>query len=251
MVAFTTESPDDYNSLSIPLQFGKCEVKQCFNVTINDNLKVEPDEEFTLVLESPSHAAIVELNPQIATVTILDDDSESLSFFDTLLNMCFFPAEPIVIGYRPDYYNTTETLGSVELVIEVLNEVPAPWAFNVTVSTETNINFPAIASESIIVHTLLCQRVFPPTVPGVDYEQVDEMGLLFPKGETRIRHSIAIEQDGICEVASGPEENESFLSVIVDASGIGTVDVELPTAQVSIEDELEPECGMWLRPTLV
>ena len=90
MVAFTTESPDDYNFLSIPLQFGKCEVKQCFNVTINDNLKVEPDEEFTLVLESPSHAAIVELNPQIATVTIVDDDSESLSFFDTLLNLCFF-----------------------------------------------------------------------------------------------------------------------------------------------------------------
>ena len=85
----------------------------------------------------------------------------------------------------------------------------------------------------------------------MDYEQVDELGLLFPKGEIRIRHIIAIEQDGICEVASGSEENESFLSVIVDASGIGTVDVELPIAQVSIEDELEPECGMWLRPTLV
>ena len=60
--------------------------------------------------------------------------------------MSSFVVEPVIIGYRPDFYSVTETQEYVDLHI-VIDGPPAPWGFNVTVSTDSNITSPAIASK--------------------------------------------------------------------------------------------------------
>ena len=50
-------------------------MEKCFTVAIRYDLKVEPDEQFTLLLSETSHPAIY-IDPNTLTVTILNDDSE-------------------------------------------------------------------------------------------------------------------------------------------------------------------------------
>ena len=72
---------------------------------------------------------------------------------------------------------------------------------------------------------------------------VSGLVLYFEEGKQNISHTIYIKQDHICEMSSDPEDDELFQSVILSASGPGTVDIFNPTALISIEDQSEPECG--------
>ena len=57
-------------------------MEKCFNVAIRYDLKVEPDEQFTLLLSETSHPTIY-IDPDTLPVTILNDDSKDQnSLFD-------------------------------------------------------------------------------------------------------------------------------------------------------------------------
>ena len=71
-------APSDYGDISQVLTFSSSVSLQTVNVSIvNDNL-LEIDEVFTasLTLENTADAARVNLQPDSAEVTILDEDSE-------------------------------------------------------------------------------------------------------------------------------------------------------------------------------
>ena len=63
--------------------------------------------------------------------------------------------------------------------------------------------------------------------------------LQFNQGDTRVCHTITINQDEICENTP----NEDFLSNLTLASGIQPITVIREHARVIINDDMEPECG--------
>ena len=74
---------------------------------------------------------------------------------------------------------------------------------------------------------------------GEDYVAVIGMPLNFPRGTERVCHTITILQDDDCELLP---ENYFFSDLALD-SGIPDIVIDLPTAQVVIDDRVEPECG--------
>ena len=63
---------------------------------------------------------------------------------------------------------------------------------------------------------------------------------MFPRGTERVCHTVIINQDDECELLP---ENESFFSNLSLESGVGEIIIQLPTAEVIIDDTEEPECG--------
>ena len=63
--------------------------------------------------------------------------------------------------------------------------------------------------------------------------------LQFNQGDTRICHTITINQDEICE--NNPRED--FFSNIALASGIQPITAIRERAQIIIDDDMEPECS--------
>ena len=61
---------------------------------------------------------------------------------------------------------------------------------------------------------------------------------MFNPSDTRVCHTIIIQQDDICE----SDPNESFFSDLAYVSGIQTIIIDPPTAEVVIDDSAEPEC---------
>ena len=72
-----------------------------------------------------------------------------------------------------------------------------------------------------------------------DYlHQVEE--LEFNVGDTRVCHRVIIIDDNLCE-----RNSENFLSSLSDASGSFIV-FDFVVTEITIEDEMEPECGQFL-----
>ena len=77
-----------------------------------------------------------------------------------------------------------------------------------------------------------------PTVAGEDYTAVDGEELVFPRGSTRMCHTIDITNDDICE----SDPNEFFFSDLAYVSGDQPIAIAPSTARVVIDDSDEPEC---------
>lgn len=74
----TAREVKDYSKLQLTVPFSESDVDRlCINVTIIDDLLLENDESFTLLLTSADSAASVTRNT--TTVTILDDDLVTLT----------------------------------------------------------------------------------------------------------------------------------------------------------------------------
>ena len=161
-------------------------------------------------------------------------------------------AEPITIGYSPVFYMTSEQLGTV--VLTIVSDTTALWDFTISVSTDSEAaskfsNFPSheLTTEcgercplSVVLLYIVSTAL---AAPGSDYEELDGEVILFPAGADYVTHTINITQDTLCEIATNPEGDEQFLSVIQSTSGPGTVIVDQHLATVIIDDSSEPECG--------
>ena len=158
-------------------------------------------------------------------------------------------AEPITIGYSPVFYMTSEQLGTV--VLTIVSDTTALWDFTISVSTDSEAaskfsSFPShelttkCGERSVVLLYIVSTAL---AVPGSDYEELDGEVILFPAGADYVTHTINITQDTLCEIATNPEGDEQFLSVIQSTSGPGTVIVDQHLATVIIDDSSEPECG--------
>ena len=101
--------PGDYiggSGLSIPT-LSALVTSVTFRITIEDDMDPESTERFFVELSGMSLPGYVTLDPATATVTIMDDDI----------------ADPIVIGFRPYTYTVDESVGDVELTVEVISGV--------------------------------------------------------------------------------------------------------------------------------
>ena len=77
-----TVAPGDYTAFPspdhLPDAFTPASRRQCFNVVITDDAVAEPEEQFTvnLTLVANSNFSRITVDPDLATIIILDDDSE-------------------------------------------------------------------------------------------------------------------------------------------------------------------------------
>ena len=70
-----TVHSEDYQKLSVDLEFGSCETRRCVNVSIANDLINEPVEKFSLSLTAnPDYH--ISLFPTSAEVVIIDDDGK-------------------------------------------------------------------------------------------------------------------------------------------------------------------------------
>ena len=127
--------------------------------------------------------------------------------------ICFSIPAPILVGYDPVRYATTEEEGRLFLTIAVGNIGGAPRSFSLVVSTRNGT-----------AHS------------GLDYVPAN-LSIDFNAGETLRTHSIRIIPDNICE------NIEMFFSVIDSASG-ELITITTPRAVIAINDANELECGM-------
>ena len=81
------------------------------------------------------------------------------------------------------------------------------------------------------------------SAPGADYVEVVNELLLFETGEDTVGHTINITEDVLCEMFGSEEDEEVFLSSILEVSAPGTVIVERQMTSIFISDYQEPECG--------
>ena len=70
-----TVHSEDYQKLSVNLEFGSCETRRCVNISIANDLINEPVEKFSLSISAnPEHH--LSLFPTSAEVVIIDDDGK-------------------------------------------------------------------------------------------------------------------------------------------------------------------------------
>ena len=76
-----SESTKDYRALSSILEFEACDTRQCEDVIINDDLILELEEFFRVILSrTDSLDPRITLNPVNGVVHIIDNDCEKHSF---------------------------------------------------------------------------------------------------------------------------------------------------------------------------
>ena len=74
-ILYITVAPSDYGSLNMVLMFGECERRKCVNVTIVDDIQVEPDEYLTYHLDrTPGLNSRIQLDPVNGEIEIVDND---------------------------------------------------------------------------------------------------------------------------------------------------------------------------------
>ena len=81
--------------------------------------------------------------------------------------------------------------------------------------------------------------LFRYSVSPQDYDGVRGETLQFNQGDERITHNITINQDDECE----DDPNEFFFSNLALVSGVQPIAVIQPRAQITIIDDVEPECS--------
>ena len=83
------------------VEFEEYVVSKTFQITINDDLEIEGDEKFLVVLSDPRGGAV--LGPQrVAEVTIIDDDSRNIHLQNTLVDTSNFD-DPVIAGTTVTY----------------------------------------------------------------------------------------------------------------------------------------------------
>ena len=79
-------SGQDYGGRSTTLSFGACDDRSCMNVTIYNDVRVEPlVETFSVALSATSEDTRIRVNTHPSTVVIMDDDG-MLGNYMTLYN---------------------------------------------------------------------------------------------------------------------------------------------------------------------
>ena len=73
---YYSESPSDFTALMLEsVEFGECETRRCVNITIVDDLVLEMEESFIVVLNRTSQLdSRISLEPTTAEIVIVDDD---------------------------------------------------------------------------------------------------------------------------------------------------------------------------------
>ena len=69
-------APGDYTAVTVVLTFTPMESRVCYNVSVGNDVVYEGPEDFELVLRSNDN--LINLSPDIALITILDDDGNNL-----------------------------------------------------------------------------------------------------------------------------------------------------------------------------
>ena len=64
----------DYNAPSLPVSLSADNVESCVQIPIVDDVVIDPDEEFLVLLQTVSTIAIIRAGRESATVTITDND---------------------------------------------------------------------------------------------------------------------------------------------------------------------------------
>ena len=72
----TLTAGDDYTAIDTELTFSESVTRIPFNATLLEDILVEGDEDFGVRLELITVGTNVEVNPAMAPVKILDDDSK-------------------------------------------------------------------------------------------------------------------------------------------------------------------------------
>ena len=73
-------APDDYASVSVELTFDSSRDSQCVNISIENDNTLEGMEDFKVSLDSGNEER-VSLSPERATVSIIDDDGNTLVLY--------------------------------------------------------------------------------------------------------------------------------------------------------------------------
>ena len=77
MYTIFLESLADYETMNETLMFSICEIQQCVNVTIVNDLEEESDEIFSYSLEStPGLHPNIDLDPDVGNITIVSNDGK-------------------------------------------------------------------------------------------------------------------------------------------------------------------------------
>ena len=109
MAGDSATAPDDFTALADNLVFAPGVTVQTFSVALNDDALDEPDETFTVSLNSPISATLGV--PAQAVVSILDDDA------------------PPTVQFSQDDYGTLESAGSTTITVKL----SAPSGLTITV----------------------------------------------------------------------------------------------------------------------
>ena len=109
MAGDSATAPDDFTALADTLVFAPGVTVQTFSVALNDDALDEPDETFTVSLNSPISATLGV--PAQAVVSILDDDA------------------PPTVQFSQDDYSTLESAGSTTITMKL----SAPSSLTITV----------------------------------------------------------------------------------------------------------------------
>ena len=77
LTLITVVAPVDYEALSTTLMFAACETRRCVNVTIVDDIIVEPCEMFDVTLERiASVYSRISLSSMTTMIEIINDDGK-------------------------------------------------------------------------------------------------------------------------------------------------------------------------------
>ena len=74
-------SPMDYEGLSVLLEFAACETRQCVNVNIVDDFKIEQNENLFYAIErAPGLNPTIGLDPTPGEIVIVDNDGKIVQY---------------------------------------------------------------------------------------------------------------------------------------------------------------------------
>ena len=77
MYTIFLESLADYETMNETLMFSICEIQQCVNVTIVNDLEEESDEIFSCTLErTPGLHSNIDLDPDVGNIMIVSNDGK-------------------------------------------------------------------------------------------------------------------------------------------------------------------------------
>ncbi len=165
----TASELKDFSKLLLTTSFSESdEDRLCINVTIIDDLLLENNESFTLLVTSPDSAVSVKLN--MTTVTILDDDSVTLAMH---------PMEFTITERSQQVQITVVLRGSLEREVSLMLESDDGTAssFNKDYKTLSDkLTFPrsSAASSSLTVNVTIVDDLL---VEGMEYFTIHALSM--------------------------------------------------------------------------
>ena len=153
-----------------------------------------------------------------------------------ILCTCFFPPDPIEVGYERTVYTTSEGEVRVELCAVIFQ--PTSEELHETLSShqlhEMELEVSCCTEAPVIISSGLLSFA---SEAGVDYES-DSAELTFVRGSMRECHTVNIIPDEECE-----QPPENFFSVLRLVRGSPVIAINPSTTEVVIDDSNEPDCS--------